>query len=37
VSGDRKEAAVQAIQFLEDGTLVGGSDPRKGGRPEAVP
>lgn len=31
----RKEAAVQGIQFLEDGTFVGVSDPRKGGAPAA--
>lgn len=35
LSEERKEAAVQAIQFLEDGTLVGVSDPRKGGAPVA--
>ncbi len=34
---ERRGAVVQAIQVLEDGTLVGASDPRKGGRPAAVP
>ncbi len=29
----RKVAIVQAIEILRDGTLVGASDPRKGGRP----
>ena len=33
ISEKRKSAAVQAIQLLPDGTLVGASDPRKGGRP----
>lgn len=32
-SDKRKGAAVQAIQFLADGTMVGASDPAKGGRP----
>lgn len=31
----RKTGVVQAIQILADGTLVGASDPRKGGRPAA--
>lgn len=37
VSGECRTGIVQAIQFLPDGTLVGGSDPRKGGRPAGVP
>jgi gamma-glutamyltranspeptidase/glutathione hydrolase len=37
VSERRKGAAVQAIRFLEDGTMTGASDPRKGGRPVGVP
>lgn len=36
LSPDRRAAAVQAIQILEDGTLVGVSDPRKGGKPRAA-
>jgi gamma-glutamyltranspeptidase/glutathione hydrolase len=35
LSGQRKTGMVQAIQLLPDGTLVGASDPRKGGRPAA--
>ena len=31
-----KTGAVQAIQRLGDGTLIGASDPRKGGRPAAA-
>ncbi len=37
VSKKRKEGVVQAIQFLADGTMIGVSDPRKGGRPAGVP
>jgi gamma-glutamyltranspeptidase/glutathione hydrolase len=37
MSDKRRGAAVQAIQWLPDGTLVGGSDPRKGGRPVGLP
>ncbi|MCK4343578.1 MAG: gamma-glutamyltransferase [Phycisphaerae bacterium] len=37
ISEQRKTSIVQAIQFLEDGTMVGASDPRKGGRPAAPP
>jgi gamma-glutamyltranspeptidase/glutathione hydrolase len=37
ISEQRRGAVVQAIQILEDGTLVGASDPRKGGRPAGVP
>jgi gamma-glutamyltranspeptidase/glutathione hydrolase len=37
VSENRRTGIVQAIQFLEDGTMVGASDPRKGGRPAEVP
>jgi gamma-glutamyltranspeptidase/glutathione hydrolase len=33
ISERRKTAAVQAIRFLDDGTMVGASDPHKGGRP----
>lgn len=36
VSDRRRSAVVQAIQFLDDGTMIGVSDPRKGGRPAAV-
>ena len=36
ISERRKTGVVQAIQFLEDGTMVGASDPRKGGRPAGV-
>lgn len=35
LAGQRKTGVVQAIQLLPDGTLVGASDPRKGGRPAA--
>lgn len=35
--GDRPAVGiVQAIQILDDGTLIGASDPRKGGRPAGV-
>jgi gamma-glutamyltranspeptidase/glutathione hydrolase len=37
LSDKRRSGVVQAIQFLEDGTMVGASDPRKGGRPAGVP
>jgi len=37
ISAERKTGVVQAIQFLEDGTLVGASDPRGTGRPVGVP
>ncbi|HUU94898.1 MAG TPA: gamma-glutamyltransferase [Phycisphaerae bacterium] len=37
ISAERKTGVVQAIQLLEDGTMVGASDPRKGGRPAGVP
>jgi gamma-glutamyltranspeptidase/glutathione hydrolase len=33
LSSTRKTGHVQAIQFLDDGTMIGASDPRKGGRP----
>src|SRR5262249_25959513 len=33
ISEKRKGAAVQAIQFLDDGTKVGASDPKRGGKP----
>lgn len=33
ISSKRTTGIVQAIQFLEDGTMVGASDPNKGGRP----
>jgi gamma-glutamyltranspeptidase/glutathione hydrolase len=33
ISGKRHWAAVQAIQFLPDGQMVGACDPKKGGRP----
>ncbi|MBN2447168.1 MAG: gamma-glutamyltransferase, partial [Phycisphaerae bacterium] len=36
VSEDHKTGIVQAISFLPDGTMVGASDPRKGGRPAGV-
>jgi gamma-glutamyltranspeptidase len=36
ISEKRKTTAVQTIQFLDDGTMVGASDPRKGGRPHGV-
>ena len=36
VSAKRKGAAVQAILLLDDGTMVGASDPDKGGRPAGV-
>ena len=35
LSEKRKTGIVQAIQFLDHGTFVGASDPRKGGRPAA--
>ena len=37
LSEKRKTGIVQAIQILEDGTLIGASDPRKGGRPAGTP
>jgi gamma-glutamyltranspeptidase/glutathione hydrolase len=37
LSEERRTGVVQAIQFLEDGTMVGASDPRKGGRPAGMP
>ncbi|MFH1746344.1 MAG: gamma-glutamyltransferase [Planctomycetota bacterium] len=37
ISDKRKGAIVQAIRFLENGTMVGASDPRKGGRPAGLP
>lgn len=33
ISEQRRGGVVQAIQWLADGTLLGASDPRKGGRP----
>ena len=36
LSNERKFGVVQVIRKLDDGTLVGGSDPRKGGRPAGV-
>lgn len=36
VSNKRKVGVVQAIQFLPGGTMVGASDPRKGGRPAGM-
>ncbi len=36
ISKKRKTGVVQAIQFLDDGTMVGASDPNKGGRPAAA-
>lgn len=36
VNPRRSTGIVQAIQFLPDGTLVGASDPRKGGKPAGV-
>lgn len=36
VNPRRSTGIVQAIQFLTDGTLVGASDPRKGGKPAGV-
>ncbi|MBU0616304.1 MAG: gamma-glutamyltransferase, partial [Planctomycetes bacterium] len=33
ISDERRSGIVQAIQFLDDGTMVGASDPKKGGRP----
>ncbi|MCH7873320.1 MAG: gamma-glutamyltransferase, partial [Planctomycetes bacterium] len=36
ISTQRRGAVVQAIQFLDDGTMIGASDPRKGGRPAAA-
>ncbi len=37
LSGKRRTGVVQAIQFLEDGTMVGASDPRTCGRPAGLP
>jgi gamma-glutamyltranspeptidase/glutathione hydrolase len=36
ISDKRQTGIVQAIQFLDDGTMVGASDPKKGGRPAAA-
>jgi gamma-glutamyltranspeptidase/glutathione hydrolase len=36
ISAKHKTGIVQAIHFLGDGTMVGASDPRKGGRPAGV-
>lgn len=33
ISDKRRGAVVQAIQFTSDGEMIGGSDPRKGGKP----
>jgi gamma-glutamyltranspeptidase/glutathione hydrolase len=33
ISDKRQTGIVQAIQFLDDGTMVGASDPKKGGQP----
>ena len=33
ISNKRRSGIVQAIRFLDDGTMVGASDPKKGGRP----
>ncbi len=37
VSQERRGGVVQAIQVLPDGSYVGASDPRRDGRPAAVP
>jgi gamma-glutamyltranspeptidase/glutathione hydrolase len=37
VSDKRRTGVVQAIQFLEDGTMIGASDPRRGGCPAGLP
>jgi len=37
LSPARKSSTVQAIQFLPDGTMIGASDPRRGGRPVGLP
>ena len=37
ISDQRRGAVVQALQILPDGTLMGVSDPRRGGRPAGVP
>ena len=37
IARQRRTGIVQAIRMLEDGTLVGAGDPRKGGRPAGVP
>ncbi len=37
ISDRRRGGVVQAIQFAPDGTMIGASDPRRGGRPVAVP
>ncbi len=37
LSDERRTGIVQAIQLLDDGTMVGASDPKKGGRPAGVP
>jgi gamma-glutamyltranspeptidase/glutathione hydrolase len=37
LSDQRQTGIVQAIRFLDDGTMVGASDPKKGGRPAGVP
>ncbi len=36
LADEHRTGVVQAIRFLPDGTMVGGSDPRKGGRPAGV-
>jgi gamma-glutamyltranspeptidase/glutathione hydrolase len=36
LSDQHKTGIVQAIQFLSDGTMIGASDPRKGGRPAGI-
>lgn len=36
LTDERKSGKVQAIQFLPGGTMVGASDPQKGGRPAGV-
>ena len=35
IGAKRTTGVVQAIEFLDDGTVVGASDPKKGGRPAA--
>jgi gamma-glutamyltranspeptidase/glutathione hydrolase len=37
LSPKRTSSTVQAIQFLPDGTMIGASDPRRGGRPVGLP
>ncbi|MCA9244740.1 MAG: gamma-glutamyltransferase [Phycisphaerales bacterium] len=36
LSDERRKGVVQAIQIMPNGELIGGSDPRKGGRPVGV-